>query len=157
VPTERWEIVGDPDVIELERRAGAEYLWRIVRGDETRVVTVFFSLEVLEDGELIEDVLNATRTRGYSVVETLLDLDDPPGQMLVTTKGSKSARRNAEGRARAALPKNLSLNRLQPNRRLEKSTAPPGAAGRPGKPKAPGQAIRGLRSLPRRQAAVGSS
>ena len=84
-----WRIEGEPEKwLFPERRNGMMFVWRIVRRAEPRNVEVFLTSDVLEFVEgLPADLAVAVQTRGRSVVESLLTMDDPPQRMLVATDG----------------------------------------------------------------------
>ena len=65
------------------------YLWPIRRGDEDRLIQVYISRTALmsEELHLPREVAQAKETDGRSAVVTLLALDDPPEEVMVTTAG----------------------------------------------------------------------
>jgi hypothetical protein len=91
--TRRWTIddhLGsiDPDLLPGGRDAES-YLHRISRGEETRQIQVLISRTALAiaNDHLPREVVEAKETLGRSVVATLLALEDPPRQVMVTTAG----------------------------------------------------------------------
>ena len=87
--TRRWSLVEDFGQVSAGNRDAVAYLWGIARGEESRRVTVFISGTAMEsrDEGLPQDVVAAKNTRGRTVVATLVALDDPPRQVMVTTAG----------------------------------------------------------------------
>lgn len=86
--TERWTILAEIGGRQPENRDAYAYGWRIGRGQDTRPVSVYISGTALAmDNGLPREVVRAKETRGRSVVQTLLALDDPPRQVSVTTAG----------------------------------------------------------------------
>jgi hypothetical protein len=87
--TRRWTIVADSGEKIPVRRDAVSYLWPIRRGDEDRQIQVFISRTALmsEDEHLPREVAEAKATNGRSAVSTLVALDDPPEQVMVTTAG----------------------------------------------------------------------
>lgn len=87
--TLRWRISADLGAGPPQRRDAASYLWKIRRGDETRVVEVVVSNSAIASAneQLPREVAQAKETRGRSVVVALLGLDDPPEEVVVSTAG----------------------------------------------------------------------
>ena len=85
--TQRWTIVADTGEKIPVRRDAVSYLWSIRRGDEERRIQVFISRTALMLEDLPREVAQAKETNGRSVVVTLLALDDPPEEVMVTTAG----------------------------------------------------------------------
>lgn len=87
--TRRWTLEQDFGQVSAGSRDAVAYLWSIARGEETRRVTVFISGTALtvQDEGLPQEVAQAKQTQGRSVVATLLALDDPPQQVMVSTAG----------------------------------------------------------------------
>jgi hypothetical protein len=87
--TRRWTMVAETGEEIPVRRDAVSYLWPIRRGDEERQIQVFISRTALmsDDEHLPREVARAKETNGRSVVATLLALDEPPGQLSVTTAG----------------------------------------------------------------------
>lgn len=85
----RWTIRAELGPGPAQRRDAASYLWEIGRGDETRVIEVYISNSALVSANehLPYEVAQAKETTGRSVVVTLLGLDDPPDEVVVSTAG----------------------------------------------------------------------
>jgi hypothetical protein len=86
--TARWSIDANLGKVPVRRDAEA-YLWGIARGDETATVTVMISRTALASANdtLPSDVVSAKETDGRSVVTSLLSLDEPPAEVMVSTAG----------------------------------------------------------------------
>ena len=86
--TRRWVIDGDLGTVPVRRDAVA-YLWRIRRGDESRPVQVYITRTAIAsaDEHLPREVAQAKASNGRSVVVTLLALDEPPEEVMVSTAG----------------------------------------------------------------------
>jgi hypothetical protein len=87
--TRRWTIVADTGEKIPVRRDAVSYLWPIRRGDEERQIQVYISRTALisDDEHLPGEVAQAKATDGRSVVATLVALEDPPEEVMVTTAG----------------------------------------------------------------------
>jgi hypothetical protein len=87
--TRRWTIVADSGEKVPVRRDAVSYLWPSRRGDEDRLIQVYISRTALmsEELHLPREVAQAKETDGRSAVVTLLALDDPPEEVMVTTAG----------------------------------------------------------------------
>jgi TIR domain len=87
--TRRWAIVADTGERVPVRRDAVSYLWPIRRAEEQRLIQVYISRTALmsEDEHLPREVVEAKQTNGRSSVTTLLGLDDPPEEVMVTTAG----------------------------------------------------------------------
>jgi len=87
--THRWTIDADMGQMNAGRRDAVSYLWQIRRGDDTRRIQVFISGTAMDSGNdgLPQEVAQAKDTHGRSVVATLIALDEPPEQVMVTTAG----------------------------------------------------------------------
>jgi TIR domain len=85
----RWMIVADHGGVSAGRRDAVAYLWELQRGEETKRVTVYISGTAMasEGHGLPDEVLAAKKTRGRSVLGTLVGLDDPPPEVMATTAG----------------------------------------------------------------------
>jgi hypothetical protein len=85
----RWRIVADLGPMSAGRRDAVSYLWEIRRGDETRRIQVYISGTAIESANehLPPEVALAKETNGRSVVTSLLGLDEPPEEPIVTTAG----------------------------------------------------------------------
>lgn len=85
----RWMVVADHGQVSAGRRDAAAYLWAVQRGDETRRITIYVSGPAMssDDRGLSDEVVAAKNTRGRSVLSTLVGLDDPPREVMVTTAG----------------------------------------------------------------------
>ena len=85
----RWMIVADRGQVSPGRRDAVAYLWVVQRGEETRQITVYVSGPAMasDDRGLSDEVVAAKNTRGRSVLSTLVGLDDPPPEVMVTTAG----------------------------------------------------------------------
>ena len=85
----RWLAVSDDGRVDAGNRDATAYLWGIQRGQETRRITVFVSRTAMESADegLPQVVVAAKSTHGRSVLSTLVSLDDPPPQVMVTTAG----------------------------------------------------------------------
>lgn len=86
--TRRWFIDMYIGVVPTQRDATA-FLWQIKRGDETRSVHVYVSRTAMASADeyLPREVVDAKATAGRAVVVTLLALDDPPEEVMVSTAG----------------------------------------------------------------------
>jgi hypothetical protein len=82
-------VMTDLDRVDADRRDATAYLWGIQRGQETRRIAVYISgSAIASDNEgLPQEVAAAKNTHGRSVLSTLVSLDDPPGEVMVTTAG----------------------------------------------------------------------
>lgn len=87
--TRRWTIDADLGSADPGNRDAVSHLWQISRGDETRRIQVFVSGTAMasQNDGLPSEVAQAKETNGRSVVATLLALDDPPRQVMVSTAG----------------------------------------------------------------------
>jgi hypothetical protein len=87
--TRRWTIAEDLGRVSAGRRDAISHLWEISRGDESGSIQVFISGTAMaaNNETLPHEVAQAKDTNGRSVVATLLAMDDPPGQVSVTTAG----------------------------------------------------------------------
>jgi len=87
--TRRWTIDADYGQVSAGSRDAVSYLWQVKRGEETRRIQVFISGTAMESNNagLPQEVAQAKETNGRSFVATLLALDDPPQQVMVTTAG----------------------------------------------------------------------
>jgi hypothetical protein len=85
----RWSVVADLGQVSAGRRDASAHRWEIERGEESRCVEIFISgtAEASSDQGLPAEVVEAKKTRGRSVLRTLVGLDDPPEQVSVTTAG----------------------------------------------------------------------
>lgn len=83
----RWMIVAGQ--VSAGRRDAVAYLWEIRRGEEMQRITVYVSGTAMasDDRGLPDEVVAAKNTRGRSVLSTLVGLDDPPREVMVTTAG----------------------------------------------------------------------
>jgi hypothetical protein len=86
--TPRWSIDVYLGKVPVRRDAEA-HLWGIARGDETARITVMISRTALASANdtLPSDVVAAKETNGRSVVTSLLSLDEPPAEVMVSTAG----------------------------------------------------------------------
>lgn len=86
--TPRWSIDADLGKVPVRRDADA-YLWGIARGDESARVTVYISrtASASDNEALPREVVAAKETHGRSVVTSLLSLDEPPSEVMVSTAG----------------------------------------------------------------------
>jgi hypothetical protein len=87
--THRWIIVAEEGDQMPVRRDAVSYLWPIRRGEEERLIQVYISRTALisDDEHLPREVAQAKATDGRSVVVTLLALDEPTEEVMVTTAG----------------------------------------------------------------------
>lgn len=86
----RWLIVRDHGEVSPGDRDAVAYSWEIGRrGDENRTITVYISGTAMASHNegLPHDVAAAKNSRGRSVVGTLAGVDDPPGEVSVSTAG----------------------------------------------------------------------
>jgi hypothetical protein len=84
----RWLVVRRREPYKPERRLALVHPWEIRRDHELRVVSVYFSEEVLEAQQgLPPDVAEARDTQGRSTVRATLSADEPPDLLSVTTYG----------------------------------------------------------------------
>ena len=85
----RWMIVADHGRVSAGRRDAIAYLWEIQREEETRRITVYVSGSAMASADrgLPDEVVAAKNTGGRSVLSTLVGLDDPPREVMVTTAG----------------------------------------------------------------------
>jgi hypothetical protein len=87
--TRRWYIEMYVGVVPTSRDAVA-HLWKIRRGDELRDTHVHITRTVMASPApegFPREVAEARATNGRSVVVTLLALDDPPEEVMVSTAG----------------------------------------------------------------------
>ena len=87
--TRRWTIRRDLGAGPPQRRDAASYLWELGRGEETRIIEVVISNTAIasENEYLPKEVAQAKETTGRSVVVSLLGLEDPPEEVVVSTAG----------------------------------------------------------------------
>ncbi len=87
--TQRWTIHENLGEVNAANRDAVSYLWRIRRGDQVEPIQIFISRTAMVSANehLPQEVAQAKATEGRSVVATLLGLDNPPGQVSVTTAG----------------------------------------------------------------------
>ncbi len=87
--THRWTISEDLGPVSAGRRDAVAHLWRLSRGEEVRDIAVYVSgtAMVSANETLPSEVALAKETHGRSVVATLRALDDPPGEVMVSTAG----------------------------------------------------------------------
>lgn len=87
--TGRWQIVSDHGQVSAGRRDAVAYLWEIQRGNETQRITVYISgtAMAVDNRGLPDEVVAAKESTGRSVLSTLVGLDDPPPEVMVTTAG----------------------------------------------------------------------
>ena len=85
----RWTIDANLSPVSPGRRDAIAHSWLLARGDETFEVVVYISRTAFQsdDGGLPSEVVAAKRTNGRSLVTTLLSLDEPPGEVMVSTAG----------------------------------------------------------------------
>jgi TIR domain len=85
----RWTISHDLGAGPPRPRDAVSYLWQIDRGEETRVIEVYISRTAMQSANehLPPEVVRAKDTNGRSVVVTLLGMDDPPEELMVSTTG----------------------------------------------------------------------
>ena len=86
--TRRWFIDIYIGVVPTPRDATA-FQWRIRRGDESRSVCVYISGTAMAsaDDHLPREVVEAKTTTGRIVITSLLALDEPPEEVMVSTAG----------------------------------------------------------------------
>jgi hypothetical protein len=86
--TRRWLLDVEMGKVPVRRDAVA-YLWGISRGGETARILVMISRTALEsDNEALpREVVAAKETNGRSVATSLLSLDAPPAEVMVSTAG----------------------------------------------------------------------
>jgi len=87
--TRRWRLGRDFGNVSAGRRDAVAHAWEIVRGDQSRLVTVYISGTAMasENQHLPQEVARAKETDGRTVVADLVSLDDPPEEVSVTTAG----------------------------------------------------------------------
>jgi hypothetical protein len=87
--TRRWTVDRDLGPVSAGRRDAIARLWQIARGEETKRVTVYISgtAMAVENEGLPQEVVQAKQTNGRSVVASLLGLDEPPEEVMVSTAG----------------------------------------------------------------------
>jgi TIR domain len=87
--TRRWTIADYLGEQRAHRRDALSYLWELQRGDATKAVEVIISRTVLmsENEHLTQEVAQAKETKGRSALVTLLAVDDPSAEVVVTTEG----------------------------------------------------------------------
>jgi hypothetical protein len=84
----RWRIAQSLGRNSDFTRGAIVFSWKIQRNGETSQVHVFVSESAMGSSSgLPPEVQEAKSTEGRSVVSTLLDLDEPPRQISVTTTG----------------------------------------------------------------------
>jgi hypothetical protein len=87
-----WVVVGGPIGHAEPGVDGRGWLWEIKRCDDYRRVFVEVSGTALAaGGGIAEDTVRAIATEGGSVVDALLDQDDPPRVVKCSTHGCRSA------------------------------------------------------------------
>lgn len=87
--TRRWTIRRDLGAGPSQRRDAVSYLWEIGRAGETRVIEVYVSNTVIasRNEHLPPEVAEAKETRGRTLVSSLLGIDPPPEEVIVSTDG----------------------------------------------------------------------
>jgi TIR domain-containing protein len=87
--TRRWTIDSDLGPVNAGNRDAVAHLWEIARGEETMRIAVYISGTAVasDNAALPQEVAQAKETNGRSVVATLLALDDPPREVMVSTAG----------------------------------------------------------------------
>ena len=87
--THPWTIQGTGRVIPPSGRDATGFAWTLRRGEKARRVIVWISGDVMasRDAGLPRDVAQAKRTKGGSVARSLLRLESPPLEVLVSTYG----------------------------------------------------------------------
>lgn len=87
--TRRWSIDVEMGKVPVRRDAVA-YLWGIARGAETaRILVMITRTALASDNEALpSEVVAAKETNGRSVVTSLLSLDAPPAEVMVSTAGT---------------------------------------------------------------------
>jgi hypothetical protein len=86
----RWTIVRGPREYEPTADAKVGWAYDIQRGDIERrrvSVEVAGTVAVVSREGVPDDVKRALRTKGRSAVESVLDRDEPPHRLLLTTTG----------------------------------------------------------------------
>jgi hypothetical protein len=85
----RWMAMTDYGQVDAGGRDAVAYLWGIRRGEEARRITIYVSGSAMASADegLPREVVAAKNTRGRSVLSTVVALDDPPRQVMVTTAG----------------------------------------------------------------------
>lgn len=86
----RWMTGRELGEIDAGNRDAVAYQWDITRGEETRRIKVFISGTAMasHNETLPQEVVDAKTTQGRSVVATLVALDQPPLEVMVTTVGT---------------------------------------------------------------------
>ena len=87
--TRRWRIGRDLGPMDAGNRDAIAHLWEIARGSETARIAVYISgtARASSNAGLPQEVVQAKETDGRSVVVTLVALDDPPREVMVSTAG----------------------------------------------------------------------
>jgi hypothetical protein len=85
----RWMVMTGFGEVDSGNRDATAYCWEIQRSEEIRRITVFISGTAMRsaDERLPSEVVAAKNTHGRSVLSTLVGLDEPPRQVMVTTAG----------------------------------------------------------------------
>jgi hypothetical protein len=85
----RWFVVRDLGQVSAGNRDAVAYLWEIQRGEESRRIVVYISGAAVEsdDRGLLQEVVAAKNTHGRSALSSLVGLDDPPTEVMVSTAG----------------------------------------------------------------------
>lgn len=95
-----WRVKGAPRSMPSSGRDASGFAWILVRGEETRRVVIWISGSAMasRDAGLPTDVAQAKRTKGGSVVTSLLDLESPPSRCSCRpTESAGSARSDCGG------------------------------------------------------------
>jgi hypothetical protein len=85
----RWLVVGGEGEVSAGNRDAVAYLWTLQRGQDRQRITVYISGTAMASGDngLPDEVVAAKNTRGRSVLASLVGLDAPPREVMVTTAG----------------------------------------------------------------------
>jgi hypothetical protein len=85
----RWLVVADHGQVSAGNRDAVAYLWGLQRGEETRRIMIYVSGTAMDSADegLLREVVAAKNTRGRSVLSTLVGLEDPPSEVMVSTAG----------------------------------------------------------------------
>ena len=87
-----WMVAGGPTDYAEPGVDGRGWIWEISRGEDYRRVFVEVSGTALASSEgLADETAEAIATRGGSVVDRLLSMEDPPRVMKCSTLGCRAA------------------------------------------------------------------
>ena len=91
-----WQIVGEPREYNPSESGGAldsyrGWVYRIEREGESRDIRADVSGTADASDDVVRESRDAIRTLGRSAIVPLLDEDDPPERVMITTGGIRQA------------------------------------------------------------------